>query len=124
MIHESRRRNKKLIGSYFERIAGITVPRELDHAETSWFGAPVICETGELKKNLVRHLETSGIQTRNYFAGNILVHPAYRNLGDFRNYPNANQVLDRVFFVGCSPNYTAETLEYIKTVIEKFKNEQ
>ena len=124
MIHESRRRNKQLIGSYFERIDGTAVPRELDHAETSWFGVPVICDSGELKKNLVRHLETSGIQTRNYFAGNILIHPAYRDLGDFRNYPNANQVLDRVFFVGCSPNYTSETLEYIKSVIEKFENEQ
>jgi CDP-6-deoxy-D-xylo-4-hexulose-3-dehydrase len=120
MIHESRRRNKQIIGSYFERINGVAVPKELGHAETSWFGVPVICDSGELKKNLVRHLETSGIQTRNYFAGNVLIHPAYRNLGDFRNYPNANQVLDRVFFVGCSPNYTDETLGYIKSVIEKF----
>ncbi len=120
MIHELRRRNKHLIASYFERIKGTRVAKELPSAEASWFGVPVICETGELKENLVRHLETSGIQTRNYFAGNILIHPAYRSLGNFRDYPNANQVLDRVFFVGCSPNYTDSTLAYIETVIDSF----
>jgi len=122
MIHEARRTNKQIIGSYFESVEGTRVPTELEHAETSWFGVPVICGTGEIKKNLVQHLESNGVQTRNYFAGNILVHPAYRDLGDFRKYPNANQVLDRVFFVGCSPNYTDETLKYIKTVVDKFEN--
>lgn len=27
------------------------------------------------------------IQTRNYFAGNILMHPAYQYLGDYKEYP-------------------------------------
>ena len=119
-IHVARRKNKEIIADRFAKITGVRVPKELEHAETSWFGVPVVCKSGELKKNLVSHLETNGIQTRNYFAGNILLHPAYRDLGDFRDYPNANKVLDRVFFVGCSPNYKDDTIEYITSVIDAF----
>jgi len=122
-IHKARRSNKTKIESYFHDIMGVRIPQELDSAETSWFGVPVICESGDLKRQLVQHLETNGIQTRNYFAGNILVHPAYRGLGNFKDYPNANKVLDQVFFVGCSPNYTRDTLEYIKEVLSSFSKE-
>jgi len=70
---------------------------------------------------LVKHLEQNRIQTRNYFAGNILLHPAYRNIDDASYYPNANKVLETVFFIGCSPTYSEEMLEYIESVIEKFE---
>ena len=48
-------------------------------------------EQPELKEKLVRHLESNRIQTRNYFAGNLLLHPAYKHLGDAKDYPNAGQ---------------------------------
>tara|TARA_Y100000310_G_scaffold213945_1_gene214924 strand:- start:35 stop:1360 length:1326 start_codon:yes stop_codon:yes gene_type:complete len=119
-IHRKRRDYKEKIHNSLERISGVRVLTELPEAETSWFGVPVVCESGELKGRLVRFLEENGIQTRNYFAGNILMHPAYRHLDDFRKYPNANLVLSRVFFVGCSPNYTGETIQYINKVITKY----
>tara|TARA_R110001583_G_scaffold27302_7_gene97743 strand:- start:5752 stop:7071 length:1320 start_codon:yes stop_codon:yes gene_type:complete len=119
-IHNARRENKEKISAYFKSIAGISIPEELENSETSWFGVPVICESNTLKAALVSHLESNGIQTRNYFAGNILLHPAYRELDDFRKYPNANTVLDKVFFVGCSPNYTDEVIQYIGNTIQDF----
>ena len=73
-------------------------------AETSWFGVPIICSelnTRFSKKNIVRFLEENGVQTRNYFAGNLLMHPAYKGIDDPLNYPNSLKVLDNVFFVGC-----------------------
>jgi len=97
-IHEKRRFLKNKIQAIFEKISLIRIPDELEKAETSWFSVPIICETGTLKRELVHHLESNGIQTRNYFAGNILMHPAYRDLGDYSEYKNACEVLDKVFF--------------------------
>ena len=120
-IHKRRMDSKYLIGTYFERhIEGVTVPMELPGAETSWFGTPVVCENKELKDRLVAYLEEKKIQTRNYFAGNILLHPGYKHLGDFREYPEANKVLDQVFFVGASPHYNDEIFEYIENCLRSF----
>jgi CDP-6-deoxy-D-xylo-4-hexulose-3-dehydrase len=40
--------------------------------------------------------------------------PAYRHLDKAENYPNANVVLDRVFFIGAAPHYHEKIFEYIQ----------
>lgn len=120
-IHQFRRENKKLIQSHFEKISGVRSVNELPKAETSWFGVPIICDSVEIKNELTQHLEQNKIQTRNYFAGNILMHPGYSHLDYYKNYPNACKVLDLVFFVGCSPTITKEMIEYIGTITSSFR---
>ncbi len=119
-IHELRRKNKTVIGDIFETIDGVRVVKEKNNAETSWFGVPIVCDSVELKQKLVKFLEENRIQTRNYFAGNILIHPAYEGIDDHRKYPEANKVLDRVFFVGCSPTINQKMIQYINEVINRF----
>ena len=119
-IHSRRRYNKDFLQEVFETIPGIRVPNELEKAETSWFGLPIICKDKAQKTKLVAYLEENRIQTRNYFAGNILLHPGYEALGDHSKYPEANKVLDLVFFIGVSPTYTEETLDYIKEVVQNY----
>jgi len=120
-IHRIRRENKKTIGNILESISGVRVVGERPEAETSWFGVPIVCETKELKESLVAHLEKNKIQTRNYFAGNILLHPGYRHLDDASKYPNANQVLNKVFFLRCSPTINSAMIDYIEQIIDSFK---
>jgi CDP-6-deoxy-D-xylo-4-hexulose-3-dehydrase len=98
----------------------VHVPTELQMAETSWFGVPLVCKTQEYKERLVAYFEEKKIQTRHYFAGNILLHPGYKHLGDWKEYPEANKVLSNVFFIGCTPQYTEEILQYIESVIAGF----
>ena len=114
-IHRIRRSNKARLHKIFSQIPGARVIEEKEHAETSWFGVPIVCE--EYKHRLVKYLEDNKVQTRNYFAGNILMHPAYRHIEPASNYPNACKVLDNVFFVGCSPVITEPMLEYIDEVV-------
>jgi CDP-6-deoxy-D-xylo-4-hexulose-3-dehydrase len=114
-IHSIRRSNKARLHKIFSQIPGARVIEEKEHAETSWFGVPIVCE--EYKHRLVKYLEDNKVQTRNYFAGNILMHPAYRHIEPASNYPNACKVLDNVFFVGCSPVITEPMLEYIDEVV-------
>ena len=118
-IHLKRRSNKEKLHKIFEIIPGVRVINELKNSETSWFGVPIVYD-GD-KSNLVKFLESKKIQTRNYFAGNLLIHPAYRHLESAFNYPNAMKVLDNVFFVGCSPTITDSMIEYIEEVIHSYK---
>lgn len=125
-VHSIRRSNKKKIENIFNRIVGLRIVKENPRAETSWFGVPIICNNGPTsvsKEKLVKYLESNGVQTRNYFAGNILMHPAYKHLDNASDYPNAMKVLDEVFFVGCSPTITDEMIDHIEEVVESFIKE-
>ena len=81
-IHDKRRKNKWAIHQIVERIPGVRVMNEMPNAETSWFGVPILCDNKKLKHSIVKHFEDNKVQTRNYFAGNILLHPGYSHLDD------------------------------------------
>jgi len=120
-IHEKRRKNKEILSKCFTTSEVASSIGELDGAETGWFGVPIICKDREVKLKFVKYLEDNRIQTRNYFAGNILIHPAYKHLSDYRAYPNSNQVLDRVFFIGCSPSLNDDMINYVKNHLYEFQ---
>lgn len=123
-IEANRKHSKKTIEDIFlKNIPGVRVPQTLDGADPCWFGTPFICEKEGLKYRLVDFLEKNKIQTRNYFAGNILFHPGYNHLDDYKNYPEANKVLDKVFFIGAAPHYREPVFEYIEQIIKKFNYE-
>lgn len=121
-IEENRKVSKERLDKIFtDNIPGLRAVKSLDKADTCWFGTPFICEEEGLKHRLVAHLEANKIQTRNYFAGNILMHPGYKDLGDYKDYPEANKVLDKVFFIGAAPHYNEEIFSYIEDVVKSFK---
>jgi CDP-6-deoxy-D-xylo-4-hexulose-3-dehydrase len=119
-IHRLRMLYKDQIGSMFETIPGVKVIPATANSEPSWFGVPIYCESQSLKEFLVDHLESNKIQTRSYFAGNILMHPGFSHLDDYKLYPNSNLALSNVFFLGCSPLYTQEVIDYIEKVVRDF----
>jgi len=122
-IEENRKRSKETIEHIFtSNIPSIRTPKiASEKSEPCWFGTPFICEEEGLKPKLVQFLEDNKIQTRNYFAGNILMHPGYSFLDDYKNYPEANKVLDKVFFIGAAPHYTDVVFDYIEEVVKNFK---
>jgi CDP-6-deoxy-D-xylo-4-hexulose-3-dehydrase len=120
-IESNRKRSKQTIENIFvSNIEDIRSVKSLEKADVSWFGTPFICEEEGLKHKLVQYLENNKIQTRNYFAGNILLHPGYSFLDDSSKYPEANKVLDKVFFIGAAPHYTEPVFEYIEKIIKNF----
>jgi CDP-4-dehydro-6-deoxyglucose reductase, E1 len=108
---------EKIVVDNINEVNGVI---SLSKADTCWFGTPFICENSEVKHKLVQHLEKHKIQTRNYFAGNILLHPGFKMLGDYKEFPEANKVLDKVFFIGCAPHYTDVVFDYIEEIVKKF----
>ena len=121
-IDSKRRQNFHKIKSLFEKyVPGVRVAAKLYEADPSWFGVPLITDTPELKEKLQAYCEKNRIQTRNYFAGNILLHPGYKHLDNAADYPNANKALSNVFFVGCPPHYGDKVFEYYESVLAKWQ---
>ena len=58
------------------------ISEELKLADTCWFCFLVTVKENApfVKQDLIDHLENNKIQTRPYFAGNLLYHPAYKDL--------------------------------------------
>ncbi len=121
-IDEKRREYKDVVQKSIENhIKEVKVINPTPKGDPSWFGVPIYCESQEVKEKLVAHFESNKIQTRNYFSGNILLHPGYEHLDDYRKYPNSNLALSNVFFVGCSPLWNYKILNYIDKVCENWR---
>jgi len=118
-IDRKRREHKARLSLLLEQYLNVRIADTLPQADPSWFGVPVICETQEVKEKLVAHLEAHKIQTRNYFAGNILLHPGFKHLDDYNQYPLANKALSHVFILGCPPFWNDKVFEYIEEVLKK-----
>jgi CDP-6-deoxy-D-xylo-4-hexulose-3-dehydrase len=119
-IDKKRKQSKIQIESIITKyVKGVKGVESLEKSDTCWFGTPFICENKELKDKLVSFLEENKIQTRNYFAGNILFHPGYSHLGNLDEYPNSNLVLDKVFFLGAAPHYNEDVFNYVENIFKE-----
>ena len=120
-VHQKRRANyQRMKDILLSGPSSIRIVGELSGAETSWFGVPIICAKPSIKHALQQHFEQNGVQTRNYFAGNLLLHPGYKHLGNAKDFPNAYDVLNKVFFLGCHPGLTEEQFQWTAEIFEAF----
>lgn len=126
-IHSLRRRNYKLMFEIYEKYEEFFhLPRPRAKSDPSWFAFPLTIKQGApfTRHDIVDHLETNLIQTRPYFAGNIMLQPAYSHLmkpEDARNnFPVATYVMRNTFFHGTSPVITPEQIKYIGDTVDGF----
>jgi CDP-6-deoxy-D-xylo-4-hexulose-3-dehydrase len=120
-IHQRRRAHYLRIKKILSIMpSSVRIVEELPDAETSWFGVPIVCSRPALKHALQQHFEKNGVQTRNYFAGNLLLHPGYKHLGNAKDFPNAYEVLNKVFFLGCHPGLGQGDFQWIEEVAQSF----
>lgn len=95
-------------------------------SDPDWFAFPVtVRDNAPFKRSdICQYFEANKIQTRPYFAGNIMLQPAYQGLMDpqevINNYPVARKVTTDTFFLGTSPVVTPEQIEYIETILDKY----
>ena len=125
-ISELRKRNYKLLFEVFEQYEEyFHLPRAEKKADVNWFAFPVTIKKDApfSRSEFCQFLESRKIQTRPYFAGNILMQPAYSHLiGDLKlkDFPVANFVTTNTFFLGTSPVITPEQIAYISEIVQEF----
>ena len=126
-IHKRRKENHKALYEVFRPYEKYFIlPKATENSDPSWFAFAITLKNGVpfKRKNLVDFLEENKIQTRPYFAGNIMLQPAYEGLMNkndiITKYPNARKITTDTLFLGTSPVVSLEQINYIKNVVDSF----
>lgn len=97
-----------------------------DKSDPDWFAFPVtVRDDAPFKRSdICQFFESHLIQTRPYFAGNIMLQPAYEGLYDtqyvIEKFPVARKVTTDTFFLGTSPVIDKAKTDYIEQMLDKF----
>lgn len=126
-IHSLRRRNYQLLFDIYSKYEQFFhLPRAQAKADPSWFAFPLTIRADApfSRSDIVDYLEENLIQTRPYFAGNIMLQPAYSHLMDMNraknDFPVATMTMTRSYFHGTSGVITPEQIAYIGEKVDGF----
>ena len=102
------------------------LPQTTPKSEPSWFGFLLTVRPGApfTRFEIVQHLESRRIATRQLFGGNLLAQPAYQNIehrisGDLTN---TEIVSTNTFWIGVYPGLTDEMIDFMIVTIHEFMN--
>ena len=100
------------------------LPQSTPKSEPSWFGFLLTIRPGSPfgRYDLVQHIESHRIGTRQLFGGNLLQQPAYLNIphrvvGDLTN---SDIITTNTFWLGVFPGLTDEMIDYMISVVSEF----
>lgn len=119
-----RRRNHALLLEAFKPYEEFFhLPTAMAGSDPSWFAfAVTIRNDAPFRRTaIVDWFESHKIQTRPYFAGNIMLQPAYDHLVNssevVARFPVATKVMRDTFFLGTSPVISTEQISYVAQVL-------
>lgn len=100
------------------------LPKATNNSEPAWFSYILTIRENApfTRDDLVNYFNNNLIETRNFFAGNIIKQPAFINK-KFRiieQLKNTDQVMKDTFFLGTYPGITSEKLMHIENIIAQF----
>lgn len=127
-MEQARRDNfNKLFKIFRKYKSSFHLPVATPKSDPCWFGflLTVKDDADFTKQEFVDFLENHKIQTRSYFTGNALAHPAYKEYADKYNdiaeaFPVATKVTSDTFFLGTYIGLTQEKIDYIQKMVDKF----
>jgi len=102
----------------------LILPEATPGCEPSWFGFALTVrpEAPFNRFDLVQHLESRRIATRQLFGGNLVRQPAYLNMPHRVVGPltNADIIMESTLWVGVYPALTKEMLDYVIETFHQF----
>ena len=124
-----RNKNFKYHSLFFSKYKNFFIsPKVLKNVKTNFLAYPIIIKENKKfnRKKLQIFLEKSNIQTRPIFSGNILRHPAFRNLKSNKNklnsFKNSDYIMKNGLLIGCHQGLKEVDIKYIHNCVTKFIN--
>ena len=125
---ERRQENFRRLYDRLRDLPELQLPTRHPDAEPSWFGFLIILTAAAKfhRNDLVRHLESRNIQTRNLFAGNLTKHPCFESLEESVDYriagdlANTDRIMNDAFWIGLYPGMSEAKLDYMIDSIREF----
>ncbi|KKP91960.1 MAG: Aminotransferase [Parcubacteria group bacterium GW2011_GWA1_36_12] len=99
---------------------------DFDHKRTkpSWFGFMMVVKENApfARLDIVNFLQSNKIETRSLFSGNLLRHPAYRNIKYkvVGNLINSDLIAKYGFWIGVYPGIDSRQLKYVVSKFDEF----
>lgn len=123
-----RRENFQALYNGLKGTPGLLLPEPQKNSRPSWFGFFITVkeDAGYTRNELTGYLEGHQIQTRNLFAGNLLMHPAFEGYEEDRDYrtvgdlPVTSLMMNNCFWLGVYPGMTRGKLQYMIDTIKAF----
>jgi len=104
------------------------IPKIGKKVKTNFLAYPIIIKENKKfnRKKLQIFLEKNNIQTRPIFSGNILRHPAFKNLKSRQNklnsFKNADYIMKNGILIGCHQGLNKKNLNFIHSKILEIIN--
>jgi len=109
---------------YVDKTPYLKYPAVAGKAKPSWFALPLMVSKDApfAKNDLTAYLESKGIETRPIVTGNVARHPVGGVFPQFtqRQFPGADEIHSRGFYVGLSPLFTVEMIDRLIDNFETF----
>ena len=122
---EIRKRNFEKLYSFFSSTKFFKIPRKLPQVETSWLAFPLTISSDApfTRLELVKYLESNGIQTRPIFTGNVLRQPAFKKINYKKltsDFQIANNIMKNSFLIGCNHGLNDDHINKIRQSFSSF----
>ncbi len=122
---KKRKDNFKKYFNFFKQYEKyFTLMKTSSKEDPCWFGFPIVVKKDApfTRNQLTEYLEKNKVGTRNVFSGNLLKHPAYKDI-NYRvvgNLRNADKILNGAFWLGVFPEIDDQRIKYVMSKIKDF----
>ena len=109
------------IDRYMHNLKDTAFILPLDNKEFNWLAMPLLVPSSWKRKQLLNYIESNGIQTRVFFAGNITRHPAYREYFVSETaFPESDSIMKNCFMLGAHHGLELADIDYVCDVLKAY----
>ena len=122
---EKRKMNFRKISEAFQDLDNFFIlPQATEHSDPSWF-AYILTLQKDLpfsRVDFAQYLDQKLIETRNFFAGNLLRQPGYMNVRHrvAGTLDNTDYIMNNTLFMGVYPGLTDARIDYVSEIIHDY----